>query len=121
MSGVTGPQGPAGTPVPPGGPDPDPRPKEPFVHDNVPRSPTELRSPAALIGWGGFCILFGIGLAVAGIAVAPPSPPPIAYILPLVLGVVVALLGCWGIHVGRRRAQWRRELAAWQERHPGQK
>jgi hypothetical protein len=101
-------------------PEHDPRPREPYVRDGVPRSPTELRSPLALIAWGAFCIPFGIVLAVAGIAVAPPSPPPVAIVLPLVLGVAVAALGCWGIHVGRRRARWRRELARWQERHPGQ-
>lgn len=102
-----------------GRPDPDPRPREPFTYDWMPRSPTEIRSPAGLITWGVFCILFGIVLAVVGIAVAPPSPPPVAIVLPLVLGVAVAGLGCWSIHVGRRRARWRRELARWQERHPG--
>ncbi|GAA1900005.1 hypothetical protein [Lapillicoccus jejuensis] len=103
-----------------GGPDHDPRPKEPFVSDSVPRSPTELRSPTALVTWGVVCILGGIVLAVAGIAVAPKPAPAVAIAIPLVLGVVVALLGVWSIVVGRARARWCRELAAWQARHPGQ-
>lgn len=104
----------------PGGSATDPRPEEPYVWGDAPRSPTEFRSPTTLVVWGVVCIVGGALLAVAGIAVAPKPAPAVAIAIPLVLGVVVALLGVWSIVVGRARARWRRELAAWQARHPGE-
>lgn len=99
----------------------DPRPKEPFVWDDFPRSPTEFRSPTALLVWGVVCLVVAVAFPVVLLSVAPAPRPAVAYVIAIGFGVVVLLLGLLSIRVSRRRAQWQRDLAAWHMRHPGEK